>query len=106
MGTAETPDKRKTGLQKEYKDLYMPKNKACRYTGARDLYHGGRQGDPQYQRGYKNAIEILYGLSYSIKMSKMGGNAPEATLNMWCRRWKACGGWTRDTLTEKRLKQG
>ncbi|MCQ4636909.1 GyrI-like domain-containing protein [Anaerovorax odorimutans] len=34
-------------------------------------------GDPNTSEEYKQALELLYGLSYSIKMSKMGGNAPE-----------------------------
>ena len=35
------------------------------------------KGDPNTSEAYKNALEILYGLSYSIKMSKMGGTQPE-----------------------------
>lgn len=34
-------------------------------------------GDPNTSPDYKAAMELLYGLSYSIKMSKMGGNQPE-----------------------------
>jgi len=35
------------------------------------------QGDPNTSASYQNALEILYGLSYAIKMSKMGGRQPE-----------------------------
>lgn len=35
------------------------------------------EGDPNTAPAYQQAIELLYGLSYSIKMSKMGGTAPE-----------------------------
>ena len=34
------------------------------------------KGDPDTSAEYASAMEILYGLSYSIKMSKMGGNQP------------------------------
>ena len=34
------------------------------------------KGDPNTSEEYKYAIEILYGLSYAIKMSKMAGNQP------------------------------
>jgi len=34
------------------------------------------KGDPNSCIEYKNAMEILYGLSYTIKMSKMSGNQP------------------------------
>jgi len=34
-------------------------------------------GNPNTSAGYKNALEILYGLSYGIKMSKMSGTQPE-----------------------------
>ena len=35
------------------------------------------QGDPNTSVAYQTAMELLYGLSYSIKMSKMGGAIPE-----------------------------
>jgi hypothetical protein len=34
-------------------------------------------GDPNTSTEYQSAVEILYGLSYSIKMSKKSGNQPE-----------------------------
>ena len=34
-------------------------------------------GNPNTSEAYKTAVEILYGLSYSIKMSKKGGFAPD-----------------------------
>lgn len=33
-------------------------------------------GNPNTSAAYKNALEILYGLSYNIKMSKMSGTQP------------------------------
>jgi len=35
------------------------------------------KGNPNTSAEYKTALEILYGLSYSIKMSKMSGTLPE-----------------------------
>jgi hypothetical protein len=34
-------------------------------------------GDPNTGAEFKTAVEILFGLSYSIKMSKKGGNRPD-----------------------------
>ena len=34
-------------------------------------------GDPNTSETYQTALEILYGLSYAVKMSKMGGNQPK-----------------------------
>ena len=44
-------------------------------------------GDPNTS----NALEILYGLSYSIKMSKMAHNWTDI-MSMSCRRLRVCGG--------------
>jgi len=35
------------------------------------------KGDPNTSEEYKSALELLYGLSYTIKMSKKGGTQPE-----------------------------
>jgi len=35
------------------------------------------RSNPNTSQAYKNALEILYGLSYSIKMSKMSGAQPQ-----------------------------
>ena len=35
------------------------------------------QGDPNTSPAYQEAMEILYGLSFTVKMSKMGGETPE-----------------------------
>ncbi|SJZ43278.1 GyrI-like domain-containing protein [Anaerorhabdus furcosa] len=35
------------------------------------------KGNPNTSKEYKDALEILYGLSYAIKMSKMAGNQPK-----------------------------
>ena len=33
-------------------------------------------GDPNTSEAYQTALEVLYGLAYAVKMSKMGGNQP------------------------------
>lgn len=76
---AELPDKpKKVDYKKEYKDLYMPKTKPAVIQVPEMIFImvDGR-GDPNTCQDYKTAIEILYGLSYSIKMSKMGGHPPK-----------------------------
>ena len=35
------------------------------------------EGDPNTSLSYKEAMGILYAISYTIKMSKMSGNQPE-----------------------------
>ena len=61
-------------FKKEYKEFYMPKNKpsiidvpAMNYIAVRG------KGDPNEEGGdYKKAIEILYSVAYTIKMSNKG----------------------------------
>ncbi|MCL2677958.1 MAG: GyrI-like domain-containing protein [Clostridiales bacterium] len=64
-------------FKKEYADLYLPKAKPGLIDVPEMLFImiDGR-GDPNRGAEYKNALEILYGLSYAIKMSKMGGKPP------------------------------
>lgn len=74
---ADLPDK-KLDYKKEYKDLYMPKTKPSMVEVPEMLFImvDGR-GNPNTCQEYKDALEILYGLSYSIKMSKMKGRQPK-----------------------------
>ena len=66
-------------FKKEYKEFYMPKNKpgivsvpAMNYIAVRG------KGDPNVEGGeYKQAIELLYGIAYTIKMSKKGDHQIE-----------------------------
>lgn len=64
-------------FKKEYKDLYLPKNKPgiIDVPPMRFIMAKGK-GDPNTSASYKEAVEVLYGLSYSIKMSKMGNTQP------------------------------
>ena len=65
-------------FKKEYKGLYLPKNRPdiIDVPTMRFIMVDGN-GDPNTSVFYKSAVEILYGLSYSIKMSKKGGTQPE-----------------------------
>ena len=54
------------------KDLYLPKRKPMLIDVPKIAYVtvDGR-GDPNISNEYKEALELLYGISYTIKMSKM-----------------------------------
>ena len=61
-------------FKKEYKEFYMPKNKPSIVTVPSMNYIAVRgQGDPNLDNGeYKQAIGMLYGIAYTVKMSKKG----------------------------------
>ena len=58
--------------KKEYKEYYMPKNKPAIVTIPCMNYIAVRgSGDPNAEDGeYKQAIGLLYGIAFTIKMSK------------------------------------
>ena len=60
--------------KKEYKEFYMPKNKpAIVEVPSMNFIAVRGHGDPNEEGGeYKQAIELLYGIAYTIKMSKKG----------------------------------
>ncbi|MBE6988258.1 MAG: transcriptional regulator [Ruminococcaceae bacterium] len=66
-------------FKKEYKEFYMPKNKPSIVDVPPMNYIAVRgKGDPNEEGGdYKKAIEILYSLAYTIKMSKKGSHQME-----------------------------
>lgn len=65
-------------FKKEYKDLYMPGAKPSIIDVPEMVFiMVDGQGDPNTSEAYQNAIGALYGLSWSIKMSKMSGEVPE-----------------------------
>lgn len=68
----------KMDYKKAYKDLYMPKKKpsAIQVPKMTFIMVDGR-GNPNTSNDYEDALEILYGLSFTIKMSKMSGRQPE-----------------------------
>ena len=61
-------------FKKEYKEFYMPKNKPSVVTVPRMNYIAVRgKGDPNQEDGeYRQSIGLLYGIAFTIKMSKMG----------------------------------
>ena len=66
-------------FKKEYKEFYMPKDKPSIVTVPPMNYIAVRgQGDPNEEGGaYKRSIELLYGIAYTIKMSKKGDHRIE-----------------------------
>lgn len=60
--------------KKEYKEFYVPKDKPGIVEVPRMNYIAVRgKGDPNEENGaYKHSIELLYGIAYTIKMSKKG----------------------------------
>ena len=62
--------------KKEYKDLYLPKNKPMVINVPEMCFVAVEgKGDPNDKNGeYQNALGILYSIQFTIKMSKMGNN--------------------------------
>lgn len=66
-------------FKKEYKEYYMPPTRPTIVTVPQMNYIAVRgEGDPNAEDGeYKQAIELLYGIAYTIKMSKKGDHQIE-----------------------------
>ena len=66
-------------FKKEYKEFYMPKDKPYIVTVPPMNYLAVRgHGDPNAEDGeYKEAIGLLYGIAFTIKMSKKGSRQIE-----------------------------
>lgn len=62
--------------KKEYKEFYMPKNKPMIVDIPEMKFIAVRgKGDPNEEGGeYKASIGLLYGIAFTIKMSKMGSH--------------------------------
>lgn len=69
----------KLDYKKEYKDLYLPKNKPVTVLVPRmSFIMVDGQGDPNAEGGeFKQAVELLYAIAYTIKMSKLGRSVPD-----------------------------
>ena len=65
--------------KKEYKEFYLPKDKPAIVTVPKMNYISVRgSGNPNDEDGeYKRAIELLYGVAFTIKMSKKGDHQIE-----------------------------
>lgn len=63
-------------FKKEYKEFYMPEKKPSIVMVPSMNYIGVRgKGDPNEEEGeYKQSIGLLYGIAYTIKMSKKGNH--------------------------------
>lgn len=67
----------KLDYKKAYKDLYQPSTKPSIIDVTEMVFIAvDGNGNPNTCSEYKEAMEILYGLSFSIKMSKMNGKQP------------------------------
>ena len=66
-------------FKKEYKEFYLPKNTPGIVTVPKMNYIAVRgQGDPNSEDSeYKRSIELLYGVAFTIKMSKKGSRQIE-----------------------------
>ena len=66
-------------FKKEYKEFYLPKAKPALVTVPPMNYLAVRgKGDPNEENGaYQQAIGLLYGVAYTIKMSKKGDHRIE-----------------------------
>lgn len=66
----------KIDYKKKEKHLYLPKSPAIVQVPEMVFFAVDGQGDPNTSPAYAQALEILYGLSFTVKMSKMGGEEP------------------------------
>ncbi len=66
-------------FKKEYREFYLPKGEPSIVEVPRMNYIAVRgTGDPNQEGGaYKRAIEVLYAVAYTLKMSKMGARKIE-----------------------------
>lgn len=83
-------------FKKEYREFYLPKSKPeiVKVPPAHFVGVTG-SGDPNDEDGaYKAAISILYAVSYTIKMSKMGDHRMEGYFDYVVPRSRASGGKT------------
>lgn len=64
--------------KKEYKELYIPKDKPVLIeVPSMNFLMADGSGDPNNNPEFQHATELLYGLSYTIKMCKNKGKHPE-----------------------------
>lgn len=64
--------------KKEYRDLYMPRDKPVLIeVPPMNFLMVDGSGDPNNNPEFQQATELLYGLSYAIKMSKKKGKQPD-----------------------------
>jgi hypothetical protein len=65
-------------FKKEYRQLYAPSDKPFLIDVPEMTFiMADGRGDPNTSAAYANAVAALYGFSYAVKMSKMGGGSPD-----------------------------
>lgn len=81
-------------FKKEYREFYLPKDRPEVVTVPTMHYMAVRgEGDPNQPGGtYQQAIQMLYTVAYTLKMSGRAVTRSTAFSTMWCRRWRASGG--------------
>lgn len=68
----------KLDYKKKFKELYQPSSKPSVVNVPEMIFLAvDGSGDPNTCGEYKNSIEILYAMSFTIKMSKMNNTQPE-----------------------------
>lgn len=68
----------KLDYKKKFKELYQPSAKPALIDVPEMIFFAVEgAGDPNKCHEYKEAMEILYGLSFTVKMSKMNNTQPE-----------------------------
>lgn len=68
----------KLDYKKAYKDLYLPKTKpALIQVPKMTFFMVDGAGDPNTSIQYKEALELLYAMTFTVKMSKMSGSQPK-----------------------------
>ena len=66
----------KIDYKKAEKHLYLPKKPAIVDVPEMVFFAVDGAGDPNTSVSYAEALALLYGLSFTVKMSKMGGGMP------------------------------
>ena len=95
-------------FKKEYKEFYTPAAKPSIVTVPAMNYIAVRgEGDPNTEGGaYKQAIGLLYGIAFTIKMSKMGDHRIEGYFDYVVPPLEGSGGRTVSQGSITRIKSG
>lgn len=68
----------KLDYKKAYREFYQPPAKPVLIEVPEMIFFAVEgSGNPNTSKAYQEAMEILYGLSFTVKMSKMNGTQPE-----------------------------
>ena len=99
-------------FKKEYRDLYLPKEKpALVDVPAMSFVAIAGAGDPNEENGsYADALALQYAFSFTIKMTKMGNWQPDGYFDyvvpplegLW---WTVTGGFDGRSIVDKNLLQ-